>query len=50
LENEDEERKFNTDLEHELRLIRKERKDFLIAQEEKKRAELEKAEKKKKKV
>ena len=42
--------KFNTDVMHDIQLIRRERKDFLLAQEEKKRAELEKAEKKKKKV
>lgn len=49
-DHEDDERKFNTDVQHDLHLMRKERKDFLIAQEEKKRAEQEKAEKKKKKI
>lgn len=49
-DNDEDERKFNTDVQHDLNMTRKERKDFLIAQEEKRRAELEKAEKKKKKL
>ena len=46
----DDERKFNADVQHDLNLQRKERKDFLLAQEEKRRMEAEKAEKKKKKI
>jgi hypothetical protein len=30
-DHEDDERKFNTDVQHDLHLMRKERKDFLIA-------------------
>ena len=50
IEENDGDLKYNADVQHELNLQRKERKDFLLAQEEKRRVEAEKAEKKKKKI
>ena len=47
---EDDDRKFNTDVLHDLNVMRKERKDALLAYEERRRAEQEKLEKKRKKI
>lgn len=45
----DDERKFNADVSHDMLMVRKERKEFLLAQIEKKRAEQEKLDKKRNK-